>query len=98
MPHKIDELSKTLGIDALSQEEQAKILSKVDKRLEEVMLQTVIRNLSPEEVVKFRQILEDGRNMEEEITKLTSGIPGLSDKIEKAVSEEILRLRAALAS
>lgn len=89
-------LIEALGIMDLPAAEQKEILEKVDKRLEDVLLRVVVENLSDEEAKKAREVLSAGVNIEDEIAEITAGVPGLAEKMERAVAEEIDRLRKVL--
>lgn len=90
-------LIEALGIVDLPPAEQKEILEKVDKRLEDVLLRVVAENLSDEEAKKAREILSAGVNIEDEIAEITAGVPMLAEKMERAVAEEIDRLKKVLA-
>lgn len=87
---------QALGLEKLPESEQKEILEKVDRRLEDVVLRVVVENLSDEEAKKVREILAGGKKIEDELTKITAGVPALAEKIERAVAEEIDRLRKVL--
>lgn len=90
-------LVKALGIEKLAPEERQEILAKVEARLEEVVMRTVVENLSEEEAKKMREIMAKGANIAEEVSVITAGVPLLAEKIERAVGEEIEKLRQVLA-
>lgn len=90
-------LIKALGITDLPPAEQKEILEKVDKRLEDVVLRVVVENLTDEEVKKAREVLASGIDIENEIAEITAGVPMLAEKMERAVAEEIDRMRKVLA-
>lgn len=90
-------LIEALGIINLPPAEQKEILEKVDKRLEDVILRVVAENLSDEDAKKAREILSAGVDIENEIAEITAGVPGLAEKMERAVAEEIDRLKKVLA-
>lgn len=89
-------LIQALGIEKLAEEEQKEILEKVDRRLEDVLLRTVVENLTEDETKKFREILREGKNLDEEVALISSGVPQLAEKIERAIAEEIDRLKRVL--
>lgn len=91
-------LIEALGLMDLPPAEQKEILEKVDKRLEDVLLRVVVENLSDEEVKRAREVLERGVDIEDEIAEITSGVPMLAEKMERAVAEEIDRLRKVLSA
>lgn len=92
-------LIQALGIERASPEEQQDIMEKVDKRLQAVVVETLVKNLSENDAKKLREMLADpGATVEEEVAKMAAYVPSLAEKIERAVEEEIGRLRAVLAS
>lgn len=89
-------LMDALGIASLPEAEQAAILEKVNRRLEDVMMRVLVENLSENEVKEMRDILKKGEGIEDRVAKIASGVPRLAEKVEYAVTEEIDRLRAVL--
>ncbi len=99
MAENSSKLIQALGIGQASPEEQQDIIEKVDKRLQEVVMETLVGNLSEADVKKLREMLaRPEATLEGEVAKMAAYIPGLAEKIEKALQEEIGRLRAVLAS
>lgn len=91
-------LAEALGIAHLAADDQAEILDKVNKRLEEVLLRVLIENLSEEEAASLREIVENDEDVMERVAMLAVRIPRLAEKIENAVAEEIGKLRAVLSA
>lgn len=89
-------LIDALGIASLPEAEQAAILERVNRRLEEVTMRVLVENLSEDEVEEMRDILKEGEDIEDRVAKIALGIPRLAEKVEYAVMEEIDRLRAVL--
>lgn len=89
-------LVETLNIALLPETEQAAILEKVERRLEEVILRVLVENLSGDEVKEVRDILKEGKDIEEKMTEIAAGVPRLAEKMEDAVTDEIERLRTVL--
>lgn len=85
-----------LGIKNLNDKDAAEVLDALLDHFHKVIIETVILNLSEREIEKFKSALL-GKNLEEEIMAITAGIPGLAQKIEAAVENEITILRAAYA-
>ena len=99
MVNDTSKLIQALGIEHASLEEQAGIIEKVDKRLQEVVVKTLVENLSEQEAKKMRKLLaETDMSIEDEVAKIAATIPRLAEKIERAVAEEIGRLRAVLSA
>lgn len=97
MKPDLKNLIKTLGIEKLPQDEQEKLLEKINQRLEEVVLGVVIESLSEDEAKKMRGVISGG-NVEEEVTKITSKLPMLAEKIEYAITRELERLQKLFAA
>ena len=89
-------LIKTLGIENLSSQEQEEILTKVNERLEDVLLRVVLENVSDEEAKELRFVLEKSEDIEEKVAEITSRVPMLAQKMEAAVAEEIDRLKKVI--
>ncbi|KKS82657.1 MAG: hypothetical protein UV58_C0007G0006 [Candidatus Wolfebacteria bacterium GW2011_GWC1_43_10] len=83
-----------LGIKNLSPEEEKEVINTVLEHFNKVIIETVILNLDDNQVDRFKAALERN-NFEEEITKITAAVPGLADKIEKAVEDEFALLKKA---
>ena len=89
-------LIEALGIASLPETEQAAILQKIDRRLEEVVMRVLVENLSDDEAREMQDVLKQGSDLEDAIAKLALGVPRLAEKIEFAVGQEIEKLRTVL--
>lgn len=89
-------LIETLVIGSLPEADQAAILEKVERRLEEVIMRVLVENLSDDEVKEVRDILKEEKDIEGKMTEIAAGIPRLAEKMEDAVTDEIERLRTVL--
>ena len=97
MSRSKNELSKALGLENLPEEEREEILAKVNKRLEEVLIGVLVANISDDDAQKIQKALhEEGADLEEVVAEISAGVPNLALKIERAVEEEISRLKAVL--
>lgn len=97
MPRNKDELAKALNLENLPEGERAEILTRVNKRLEEVLIGVLVANITDEEAEKIQKALhEEGADLEEVVAEISAGVPNLASKIERAIEEEILRLSLVL--
>lgn len=96
IPVKSMAMIETLGIGHLNSDEQEEILAMVDQRLEEVLLRTMVENLSDDEAEEMKAIVAEGKDIEEKVTAITAGVPMLATKIELAIQKEIRNLRQAI--
>src|SRR3989338_2352364 len=97
MPRSKNELSKALGLENLPEGERREILAKVNKRLEEVLIGVLVANISDEDAQKIQKALhEQNTDLEEIVAEISASIPNLASKIERAIEEEISRLKAVL--
>lgn len=95
-----DEFLKDFGVnfENLSENDKDEIVSNMMDHLHKVIIETVIVNLSPEQLAELKQVIDlDGPEMEEKIGELTSVVPGLAEKIESAVSHELTVLKQGYA-
>lgn len=90
-------LKEILGIEKLGTEEQTRILEMTEKRLNDVLLNTIIDNLSNEQAEEIRKIIADENDVEERISAVTARVPMLARKIDIAIQKEILALRSVIA-
>ena len=94
---KRNDLAKALNLENLPEGEREEILAKVNKRLEEVLIGVLIANISDDDAQKIQKALhEQNTDLEEVVAEISAGVPNLAAKIERAIEEEILRLRAVL--
>lgn len=98
MPRNPNKLAEALNLEKIPESDREAILKKVDERLNEVLIAVLVSNISDEEASKIQNALHEGRDIEETVAEISRKIPGLADKIERAISEEILRLRKVLNS
>ncbi|MFA6136361.1 MAG: hypothetical protein WC705_03350 [Candidatus Paceibacterota bacterium] len=83
-----------LGIKGLSPEDEKETVDAVLDHFNKIIIETVILSLNEEQVAQFKTALGQS-NFEEEITKITAQVPGLADKIERAVNDEFILLKKA---
>ena len=94
---KRNDLAKALNLENLPEGEREEILAKVNKRLEEVLIGVLIANISDDDAQKIQKALhEQNTDLEEVVAEISAGVPNLASKIERAIEEEIMRLRAVL--
>jgi hypothetical protein len=94
------EFLNSLGIntESLSAEEQSDIFGMINDQLQNVVMETTLENMSPEQTERFKKALDDGgENIEAEMESISSEIPGLQQKIEQAVAAELDTIKAARA-
>lgn len=81
-----------LGIKNLSPEDKTEVLKKLESHFNDVIIEAVVSSLNDRQIEEFRSALGK-ENFEEEITKITASVPGLAEKIEKAVESEFAVLK-----
>lgn len=85
---KQDYIINELELAHLPDEEKGKIIASIRSHLENVLIETVIMNLSPEQLESMKKELLKENFNENEIMRITSGIPGIQNKIEEAMEAE----------
>ncbi len=85
---------KDLGLNPEAQGD--KMVDLLDKRVNDVVLKTVLGNLSDEGFQAFKMAMSSD-NPEEEIAKVTAQVPGLAQKVEERVLAEYDLIRAVMA-
>ena len=98
MKKEINKLIEFLKIEKLPAKEREEILEKAEKRLNQVLINVIVENISDEDAIKIKKAMDgsDLRNIEEITAEITSKVPGLANKIEIAITEEMARFRTAL--
>ncbi len=96
MLHNKNQLIEALNLEKLSESDREEILAKVDKRLEEVLAAVLVANISDEEAKKIHDVMKEKGDLEEVVAQIASRVPGLSVKIEQAITREILIIKTAL--
>jgi hypothetical protein len=96
MPN-FDAVFKELGLNNLSPEEKQEVQTEMMKHFNDIILQTVVDNLSDSQIAEFQEALQetDAALMQEKIADITSRVPGLNSKIELAVQQELAHLKSA---
>lgn len=92
----IDALLNEIGVKDLPESEKAEVIAKMLEHFDKLILETVVENLSDEQIGEFNQALDlASPGMEQEIIAITARVPGLAQKIEAAVRQEIIVLKSA---
>lgn len=93
-----DVLLKELGIGDMPEEDKEEVLSTLMAYMQNVIFETVVSNLSDEQLREFKESVDkQPEDLEEKIMKITANVPGLSEKIEQAVASELASFKAARA-
>ena len=93
----LDPLFKELGLEKLAPEERKEVEERMTNHFTKVILETVIISLSEEQAKEFKATIEEsGEDLEARIVAITARIPGLAQKIDTAVKDEILVLKTAM--
>ena len=85
---QVNDIFDEMGLSDLSQEEKKILEEKFMDRFDRVILEATILSLNEEQLDEFEKALADEENVEALITELTSSIPGLSARIDMAISNE----------
>ena len=96
MPHNDEKLIEALNLKNVPEAERDEILKKVNERLNSVLISVLISNIFEEEAARIHKAMEGEGDLEEIVAEISARIPGLADKIERGITEEIMRLREVL--
>jgi hypothetical protein len=91
-----DEFLKELNLAHLEAGEKEKVLMMLEKRFDEVILNTVIGQLSDEGFEALKTAIKSD-DPEGEIAKVTAQVPGLAEEIERRIIEEYRVIKAVMA-
>lgn len=92
----LDALLSEIGVKGLLEPEKSEVAAKMLEHFDRLILETVVDNLSDEQIAEFNQALDlVSPQMEQKIIAITSRVPGLAQKIESAVQQEIIVLKGA---
>lgn len=91
-----DKLLGDLNLAALPQEEQDKALDMISGRFQKVIIYTLLRALNAEQKQRFAEMLKHPEAIEENISELSSEVPGLEQQIEQALTHEYEILKLAM--
>ena len=92
--HDTDAVLSALGAENLSETEKASIMEQMLGHFSNIIIDTAVAELNDEQIKEFQTALGQP-DAEEAIAKITAQVPGLYQKIESAVEQEFLSLRAA---
>jgi hypothetical protein len=95
-----DNFLKSLGIklESLRPDERTEIFNMVNDQLQNVVMETMIGSMNPEQLQRFKDALtKGGEAIEAETEKISSEIPGLKERIEEAVAGEMQTIKAGRA-
>jgi hypothetical protein len=92
-----DELLSALGIKTTDATERQAIASELVDHFQELILETVIQNLTDDQAINFRKGLTS-KDPESAIADIAAGVPGLAQKIDQAVEAELAVVRSAYQS
>ncbi len=77
-----------LELDHLPEAEKTQIVESIRGHMEEVMIETTLHNLNPEQLASAKRELIKNNFSEDEIMRITSTIPFLRDKLNNALAAE----------
>lgn len=89
-----NDLVSQIGLENISEEQRQEMNASLGARLEEVMMDTVVGEMSDVQFEEFKNaIAEGGEKMEERIAIVTSQVPGLKEKIDEAIDLELKAIK-----
>lgn len=91
-----ESILKELNLGEMSPGDKEKALTLIESRFEEVVMSTMLSNLSPEELAKFKEVAS-GKDGEGAVAEFIASRPDLSQRIGERLSAEREMLKAALA-
>lgn len=87
---------KALGLAALPADDKEKTIAAIYKHLTKVVVETILANLGDAEIKEFlKTIGETSGSFNVKTEKFVGKVPGLSEKIEQAVAEELALILSA---
>ncbi len=89
----IKKFVKSLDLDG-SKEDMDAVVSEMKQKVQQIVVHTMIQNMSPEQRMELHDVLSgEGNNIEETISQMASSIPGLWIKIEEAIEADLESIR-----
>lgn len=91
-------LLNELGFGQASAQEKQEMLDQLTEHFGKVVIEAVISGLNERQLRDFKEALDDREHLEERITAITAQVPGLKERIERAVADEIATIKAGRAA
>ena len=89
------EILEYLGLGSLPDEQKQQVLEGIQNHFSELVVETLSDNLTAEQAADLEKTLtEHPKKMQERVREIASRIPGLYDKIQLAVRQELEILKA----
>lgn len=89
-----EDLVSQVGVEGVEGGAREELNAGIMARIEEVIMDTVMANLSDEQFEEFKNAIADGgEKMEERIAIVTAQVPALKELIEDAVDSELKILK-----
>lgn len=85
---------KEIGLLNLEDEEKKEVAEALIKHFERIILETALLNLNEKQAKEFKLAVENPKDLEDRIIKITAQSPGLAEKIEKSVENELALIKA----
>lgn len=93
----LQEISRDLHLESMSEVEKEKVLSAVSERLHNVVINTLLRLANPEQKSRLLNAFKSGANVETVITEISAEIPDFSTVLEEALRVEYEHLTSMAA-
>lgn len=91
-----DALLNELGVGKMPEEDKELVIAELGDHFMDLITETTLDNLNDEQLKEFKEAMElPSSERDEKITQITSGILGLSEKIKKAVENELKVIKSS---
>lgn len=89
----VTELLNSPMFSSLAEDQKASLAEKIRTRLNGVIIDMVVDNLTQEQFNAIKDILPDSVEMENKIEEYASGMPDLAQKLEEKLNQEISEIK-----
>lgn len=85
---EIDQVFEDVGLGELSSEQKIILKEQIRERIVRATLEAVLSQLNPEQLQKFKEIIDSGTDIEDAVAGFVIENPGLSPIINLAIQNE----------
>lgn len=83
-----DYIIEELGLENIPEEQKAQITESIRSHMEDVIIDTTLDNLSPDQIENMKKELSKDDFDENTVMRISAGIPLLQEKIQTALNAE----------
>lgn len=100
-PEMLEIIFQEIGLTNMSDDEKARTMVSLESHFTDIVMETTIENFNDDQLQRFRYYMDkttDPELLDRQVEALAAEVPGLADKIQHAIVQEVETLKSGAAA